>query len=139
MFTKEAQDNLARYLLGLNCDKNQLMMDLRNMNRKTKITYDGYIFRGMHFNHIIDKSEIDNQNVCSWSTDIEVAEQFASHGRFPVILVKKSTGYSVQKIINYLKEQNQLLSERLEKCSSKYEKEILDNLDVVKCSVLTNI
>lgn len=139
MFTKESQDNLARYLTGLNCDKTQLMMDLRNMNRTTEITYIGYVFRGMYFNHVIDISEINNQNVCSWSTDIDVAEQFASHGRFPVILIKKSTGYSVQKVIAYLKEQGQLVSERLMKCSSKYEKEVIDNLDVTKCSVLTNV
>ena len=139
MFTKEAQDNLAKYLLGLNCDKQQLMMDLRNMNRRVDITYTGYVFRGMYFNHVIEKSEIHNQMVCSWSTDIEVAEQFASHGRFPVILVKKSNGYSVLKIIDHLRENNQLVSERLTKCSSKYEKEVLDELDVCKCSILTNI
>ena len=79
MFTKEAQDNLAKYLLGLNCDKQQLMMDLRNMNRRVDITYAGYVFRGMYFNHVIEKSEIHNQMVCSWSTDIEVAEQFGAY------------------------------------------------------------
>ena len=139
MFTKESQDNLARYLTGLNCNRPQLIMDLHNMQRRVDVKYDGYVFRGMYFNRLITASEIYNQDVCSWSTDIEVAEQFASHGRFPVILIKKSNGYSVHKIIQYLKDNNMMQSERLQNCSSKYEKEVLDSLDVCMCSVLTNI
>ena len=95
MFTKEAQDNLARYLTGLNCNKSQLKMDLHNMQRRADIKYCGYIFRGMYFNRPIATSEINNQDMCSWSTDIEVAEQFASHGRFPVILIKKSNAVAI--------------------------------------------
>ena len=122
---KKFEDNLANYLPGKVCDINYLNNCLTEFNQ---CKYDGYVFRGMYFDHPIDKSDIREKDMCSWSTDLEVAENFASHGRYRIILAKKSRGVSVKALLTYLRDNNLMVSESLKNCTSKFENEVLDSM-----------
>ena len=130
---KKFEDNLARYLQGKSCDLLQLQRDTRYFKQ---CEYQGYVFRGMGFSQPIDKEDIRESDICSWSTDMRVAENFASHGRYQIIIIKKSTGISVQKLLDYLKANDLMVSESLQRCTTKYECEVLDSLYISDCSVL---
>ena len=93
------------------------------------------IYRGMFFDHYPDMNEIRNSEFCSWSTDMHVAEYFASHAKYGFVLSKKSTGYDVHKILEILKERNEL-PEKLKGYRKKAsELEVFDCLDVKKIRV----
>lgn len=122
---KKFEDNLAKYLTGKSCDVCQLCEDLKNFS---SCRYDGYIFRGMYFNHPVDKNDIHEKDICSWSVDLAVAENFASHGKYGIILAKKSTGVSVKALLKHLKESNLLVSDSLKNCTSRFENEVIDSM-----------
>ena len=92
--------------------------------------HNGIIYRGLYFDHYPSLDEIQNCNFCSWTTDKNVAEYFASHSKYGLVLSKNSTGYDVHKILETLRERNEL-PERLKNYRSKAsEKEIIDVLNV---------
>jgi hypothetical protein len=122
---KKFEDNLANYLTGKECDLYSLMRDLKQFHM---CKYNGYIFRGMYFNHPVDKYDIADKDVCSWSIDLDVATNFASHGRYGIVIVKKSNGVSIQALLKYLYENNLVVSESLKRCTSKYENEVIDSM-----------
>lgn len=127
------EENLAKYLQGRPCDIIQLKRDL---NYFKQCKYEGYIFRGMAFNHPIDKGEIRDSDLCSWSKDLGVAENFASHGRYKIILAKKSRGVCIQSLLDYLKNNNLIVSEALSRCTTKHELEVIDTMYLSECSVM---
>lgn len=126
------ENNLAKYLQGKECDLYQLQRDLRFFKQ---CQYTGYVFRGMGFKHPIDKHEIRECDLCSWSKTMEVAENFASHGRYKILIIKKSTGICVQSLLDYLNNNNLMVSESLKSCTTKYEHEVLDSLYSCDCCV----
>ena len=69
--------------------------------------YTGTIYRGMYFNHYPDINDVHESDFCSWTTDIHIAEYFASHTKYGLVLSKKSTGYDVHKIIDILIERGE--------------------------------
>ena len=92
--------------------------------------YDGLVYRGLFFDHYPSPSEIYDQNLCSWTTNKDVAEYFASHGKYGIVLSKRSTGYDVEKILEMLRERGEIpesLKNYRKGCS---EREILDSLEV---------
>ena len=92
--------------------------------------HNGMVYRGMFFDHYPSIDEIRNSDFCSWTTSREVAEYFAAHSKYGVVLSKQSTGYDVEKILNTLRTRGEL-PERLKNYrSSASEKEVLDSLNV---------
>lgn len=92
--------------------------------------HDGTVYRGLFFDHYPSLSEIQNQNFCSWTTDNNVAEYFASHGKYGIVLSKRSTGYDVDKILNILRERGEIPNSLRNYRKGCSEKEVLDSLDV---------
>lgn len=130
------ENNLANYLRGIPCDIQKLKIDLRNFKQ---CTYNGYIFRGLAFKSPIDRNDIRDSELCSWSKDLSVAENFASHGKYQYIVAKKSHGICIQTLLDYLKENNLMVSESLMRCTTKHELEVLDNMYISECSVMERI
>lgn len=96
----------------------------------TEAKHNGTIYRGLHFNHYPDMSEIHDQNFCSWTTNKDVAEYFASHSKYGVVISKRSTGYDVEKVLEILRERGECpesLKHYRKGCS---EKEVLDCMNV---------
>lgn len=92
--------------------------------------HDGIVYRGLSFDHYPSQSEIHNQDFCSWTTSKDVAEYFASHGKYGIVLSKHSAGYDVEKVLEILRERGECpesLKNYRKVCS---EKEVLDSLDV---------
>ena len=124
--TLRFQENLGRYLKGLSSNTYELSRDLEKIGR---FTYSGYVFRGMAFNHPIDKHDIHEHYLCSWSKDIDTAVNFAlTNGRFKFLLIKRSTGYDLEKLLEYMKSNNLIVSKTLATAGAKREKEVLDKL-----------
>lgn len=130
------ENNLANYLRGIPCDIQKLKIDLRNFKQ---CTYTGYIFRGLAFKSPIDRNDIRDSELCSWSKDLSVAENFASHGKYQYIVAKKSHGICIQTLLDYFKENNLMVSESLMRCTTKHELEVLDNMYISECSVMERI
>ena len=97
--------------------------------------YDGIVYRGLFFDHYPSLSEIHNQDFCSWTTSKDVAEYFASHGKYGVVLSKRSAGYDVEKILVVLRERNEIPSSLKNYRKGCSEKEIVDSLDIRKVKV----
>jgi hypothetical protein len=130
------ENNLANYLLGMPCDIYKLKSDLKIFKQ---CIYTGYIFRGLAFKNPIDKSEIKNSELCSWSKDLSVAENFATHDKYHYIIIKKSRGICIQSLLNYLKDNNLMVSETLLHYTTKYEQEVIDDMHLIECSVMEKI
>ena len=92
--------------------------------------YHGKIYRGLYFDHYPSISEINSQNFCSWTTDLDTAKYFASHGKYGFVLIKESTGYEVEKILSILKDRNELPERLMNYRNGCSEKEVLDGFDV---------
>ena len=92
--------------------------------------YNGIIYRGLYFDHYPSIDEIKNSDFCSWTTDKDVAEYFASHSKYGIVLSKKSTGYDVHKILEILRERNELPDRLMNYRSKASEKEVFDSFDV---------
>ena len=90
--------------------------------------YTGTIYRGMYFNHYPDITDVHESEFCSWTTDINVAEYFASHTKYGLVLSKKSTGYDVHKIIDILIERGQCPDEMKNYRKTVSEHEVVDVL-----------
>ena len=90
--------------------------------------YTGTIYRGMYFNHYPDVADIQESAFCSWTTDVKVAEYFASHTKYGFVLSKKSTGYDVHKIIDILIERGECPDNMKNYRKVASEKEIVDVL-----------
>lgn len=88
--------------------------------------YNGTIYRGMFFDHYPSMSEIYDSDFCSWTTSKDVANYFASHTKYGLVLTKKSTGYDVCKIIKVLVERGDLPESMLNYRKNASEFEILD-------------
>ena len=124
-------DMIAKWLTGYGYTEGLL----EYVQQFPEAKYDGMIYRGMFFDHYPDMKEIRNSEFCSWSTDMHVAEYFASHAKYGFVLSKKSTGYDVHKILEILKERNEL-PEKLKGYRKKAsELEVFDCLDVKKIRV----
>lgn len=130
------ENNLANYLRGLPCDIYKLKNDLRKFKQ---CVYSGYVFRGLAFKNPIDKSEIRDAELCSWSKDLSVAENFASHGKYQYIIIKKSKGICIQSLLDYLKDNNLMVSESLMRCTTKHELEVIDDMYITECSIMERV
>lgn len=119
-------DMLKRWLTGYGYTEGLLEF----VQQFPEAKYDGIVYRGLFFDHHPSISEIHNQDFCSWTTSKDVAEYFASHGKYGIVLSKHSTGYDVEKVLEVLRERGdipQSLKNYRKGCS---EKEILDSLNV---------
>ena len=90
--------------------------------------YTGTIYRGMYFNHYPDIADVKESAFCSWTTDVHVAEYFASHTKYGFVLSKKSTGYDIHKIIEILIERGQCPDEMKNYRKIASEREVIDAL-----------
>lgn len=92
--------------------------------------HTGKIYRGLYFSHYPDGCDIHESEFCSWTTDVKIAEYFASHGKYGFVLSKQSTGYDVHKIIDILKERGECPDGLKNYRKSMSEKEVVDNLSL---------
>lgn len=88
--------------------------------------HTGIIYRGLYFKHYPDITDIKESAFCSWTSDVRVAEYFASHAKYGVVLSKKSTGYDVHKIIDILIERGECPENMKNYRKSASEHEIVD-------------
>ena len=65
-------------------------------------------YRGLSFSQYPQQSKIENQKICSWSTDKNVAEYFASHQKYGFVLEATVSGWDIRKILEILRSRNQL-------------------------------
>ena len=92
--------------------------------------YTGIIYRGLYFDHYPAIDEIKNCNFCAWTTSRDVAEYFASHGKYGIVLSKRSTGYEVERILDALRERGEITESLKRYRKGCSENEVLDALDM---------
>ena len=115
---------LHKWLLGLGYEEG--LSDF--VKQFPEARYTGTIYRGLYFNHYPDIKDIKDSNFCSWTSDVHVAEYFASHAKYGFVLSKKSTGYDIHKIIEILIGRGQCPERMMNYRKSMSEKEIVDTL-----------
>lgn len=117
---------LAKWLTGMGYT-NGLLEYIKQFE---EAKHTGIIYRGLYFDHYPSVDEIKNSDFCSWSTDIHVAEYFASHKKYGFVVSKRSTGYDIHKILNILRDLNELPDRLKNYRTHASEMEIVDCLNV---------
>lgn len=97
-------NQLINYILANKYDKAAILYLINS--KEESWGQSGTFFRGLHFPEPVDRYEVIESDIQSFTDDIDIAVDFSNKGRYSVVVVKKCKWcFSVTKFLKWATEQ----------------------------------
>ena len=124
---------LKRWLTGFEPDNQEFCSYLQNF---PEALVECTMYKGLSFNSKPSGDWLEEKTLSSWTNNLDVAEYFASNGRFGIVISTTQTGYSIPKILeSIIKKENANLPDFIRYYSFKRESEIVAPIRPKQCKI----